>query len=316
MKKVTEYAGFDFGHLTYKMMNGVPVGIYRNEEFIIAPDENEILRKDDEVLYYAKNRNKRFILDMNDKESYKDIKEEIIVTTNQINSSRILILGYNDKFEIIVDELTYVSNITVADITKDEAKIVNKILSKKVDIDSRIIMENINVDMLIKITEHIDHIIILNRNELDMEQSDTKNMLLYMKLKKIRERNDRHWTIITELNSDENRQLIEDQTNNDFIVSSNITSMMLAQLVEDYRLRPLFIELLSGKGVNIYLKNALVYASEEERIADLRIKLLRKGYILLGYVISNGEEVKYIYNPDRDEKIKFSVWDKLIVISK
>lgn len=316
LKKIDKYIGLTFGKILYKMYGAVPIGILRNNEYILIPDENEKIKKDDELLYYAESRNSKMFLE-NTNNEYDVISSCNSNRQNNEKEENILILGYNNKFEMILNSFDkHIKKISIANISKDEALIINRLLSEKTNISSRIIMENININMLSKITEQITHIIILSRDSLSEEQSDIENMLLYLRLNKLRERTNANWTLITELNSDENRELIEDESNDDFIVSSNIMSIMLAQMIEDYRLRQIFIELLSSHGINIVIDDAFKCTIEEEKIADLRVKLLRNGAILLGYILYNNGNKKYIYNPNRNQFVDFEYGDKLILIKK
>ena len=316
LKKIDKYIGLTFGKILYKMYGAVPIGILRNNEYILIPDENEKIKKDDELLYYAESRNSKMFLE-NTNNEYDVISSCNSNRQNNEKEENILILGYNNKFEMILNSFDkHIKKISIANISKDEALIINRLLSEKTNISSRIIMENININMLSKITEQITHIIILSRDSLSEEQSDIENMLLYLRLNKLRERTNANWTLITELNSDENRELIEDESNDDFIVSSNIMSIMLAQMIEDYRLRQIFIELLSSHGINIIIDDAFKYTIEEEKIANLRVKLLRNGAILLGYILYNNDNKKYVYNPNRNQIVDFEYGDKLILIKK
>lgn len=316
LKKIDKYIGLTFDKILYKMYGAVPIGILRNNEYILIPDENEKIKKDDELLYYAESRNSKMFLE-NTNNEYDVISSCNSNRQNNEKEENILILGYNNKFEMILNSFDkHIKKISIANISKDETLIINRLLSEKTNISSRIIMENININMLSKITEQITHIIILSRDSLSEEQSDIENMLLYLRLNKLRERTNANWTLITELNSDENRELIEDESNDDFIVSSNIMSIMLAQMIEDYRLRQIFIELLSSHGINIVIDDAFKCTIEEEKIADLRVKLLRNGAILLGYILYNNGNKKYIYNPNRNQFVDFEYGDKLILIKK
>ena len=52
----------------------------------------------------------------------------------------------------------------------------------------------------------------------------------------------------------------------------------------------------------------------EEKIADLRLKLLKNGAILLGYILYNNGDKQYVYNPNRNQIVDFEYGDKLILI--
>lgn len=316
LKKIDEYVGMQFGKITFEMNGGTPVGIYRENRFIIAPGENCIIEKDDEILYYAKSQRTTVFLEKNFNE-YDMIANNIIDNPKITKDERILVFGYNDKFDFMFKSFGQnVKEVTVTNVSSEEAEKVEKIAMKRQDIKINIYFGKINRDFFSKITKSINHIIILSQSMIDAEQSDVTNMVLYLKLIRYKNEVNAKWTIITELNFDSNRELVTDEYSDDFIVSSNITSIMLSQMVVDYRLKPFFTELLSNDGFNICIEDVSRYALVDEKVANLRVKLLRKGIILIGYIFCNGGVKKYVYNPNRNTNVKFKSGDKLIIIKK
>lgn len=317
------FIGKTFGELTAKMVNAVPIGIYRKGEFIIIPNQNERIVSGDEMVYYAENRDDNIDLQegkINSKSNNDKIiesREKRSAKKEKEKNEKILIFGYNSKLKTIFKEFSDdIKHVTIACNNKDEKKEINECLKTNKRIKFKITRKENERKYFEKIVSNIDHIIILNDENIDKENSDINNMILYLKLLKIREDNKFSYTMITELYSNENRVLIDSKYENDFIVSSNITSMMLAQMSEDYRLRPIFTELLSTKGINIMLKNVRDLLKYNDIISNIRLKLLEHGLIFLGYVTHENGSTKYIYNPKNNEYIKFKKDDKLIVIGK
>ena len=314
LKKVDKYVGLKYGKIMYKMYGGVPVGIYRNGKYIIVPNENILIEKDDELLYYTEALDSKVFLE-NVNDEYNMIKDNVIEELKEENQDNILVFGYNNKFGTIFNSFSSrVKKVTIANVTNEDVEKIKAIISLRKDINVNIIFENICRETLPRILESINHVIILSNNTLNEEQSDIENMILYLKLIKLREKIGAKWTIITELNYNNNRELIANENSDDFIVSSNIVSIMLAQMVVDYRLRPIFSELLSSEGLNICIEDAFKYTLNEEKISDFRVKLLRKRIVLLGYILDNDGKKEYIYNPNRNMVVSFKKSDKLILI--
>lgn len=60
LKKIDKYKGMQFGKIVFGMYEGVPVGIYRNGNFIIAPDENCIIEKKMNYCIMQKRKAKKY----------------------------------------------------------------------------------------------------------------------------------------------------------------------------------------------------------------------------------------------------------------
>ena len=309
--------GKTFGELTKMMVNAVPVGIARNGKFIIAPQKDEKLLDEDELLYYTETRDDLEFVDVKQGvgETEKIIKSKESIKPKKDN---ILILGCNNKIDIIYKDFgNNIGTVTIAGVSKKQIELLKVIIKKRKDIKTKIVTDNLSLkENLITLVNNLDHVIILKDENVDNEISDVNNMLLYLRLIKVRELLKKNYTIITELNSDENRELIEIKYSNDFIVSSNITAMMLAQMAEEIRLRPLFFELLSEDGANVHLKGADEFVNHGGLVSNIRMNLLQKGYIFLGYITKEGNDTKYIYNPNSRLLIDFKEDDRLILLGK
>lgn len=314
-----KYAQKTFGELTLNMINAVPIGILRKNDLILIPNENEKILESDELLYYSENKN-------GIKYNQAEIKLEKNIATKRNQEigrekdkkKNILIFGYNEKLSIIYQNFDKdIEKVVIVNSDCGQIERIRETATTRGDIVTEIVAEEINKCNLNKVVRNIDHIILLNDDSIDREKSDMVNMLLYLRLLNIREDLSTHYTIITELNFNQNKELIDNKYTNDFIVSSNITSMMLAQMVEDVRIRPLFLELLSTQGVNIIIKPyEEMLNNSSDLVSNIRHQLLQAGHIFLGYITTNSGEIQYIYNPQSTENIKFKKDDRLILLGE
>ena len=310
--------GRKFGDIVINMVNAMPIGLYRNEELIIPPKANEIILENDELLYYAEEAVNAKIID-NTKNNIKNYK--IVEDLCDENSSRkkVLIIGYNEKIPIILNSFSKdVKEIIFTGITTKQKETINNIVTDKSIFEIRYCEKDESInnkEILTSIVNGIDHIIILKDKSINDELSDVNNMLLYLRLIKIRKKLNLHYTIITELNSNENKELIDNEDDNDFIVSSNVVAMVLAQLIKEPKLKSLFSQLLTDDGINISLKYTVDHKGYNGNVADLRLNLLNEGYILLGY-IKNDDYNKFVYNPRSDEQVELGSDDRLILLGK
>ena len=109
----------------------------------------------------------------------------------------------------------------------------------------------------------------------------------------------------------------------DFIVSEKLISLMLAQISENELLNPVFEDLLSESGSEIYLKNIENYIrlSRPVNFYTVLEAASRKNDLAIGYKIISEENNSIknfgIYlNPDKSQAINFSAGDSVIVLSE
>ncbi|MBO4818949.1 MAG: hypothetical protein J5528_02315, partial [Firmicutes bacterium] len=148
------------------------------------------------------------------------------------------------------------------------------------------------------------------------EDADTETMLRIIRLRDIKKKLDLPFTITAEIRCENNRKLINSEDSEDFIVATDLSSMMLAQITEDPRRVSLFNDILDEGGSEIYLKPASDFglAGSEMGITELRRKLYAFGYILLG--IRTDNEAFKMVSDDAPVSIMISEKDRFILIGE
>lgn len=161
----------------------------------------------------------------------------------------------------------------------------------------------------------ISHIIILADTELEQDAADMKIINALIRLKDIRERCGLCFTITAEMNREDNRALVANDTITDFIVSSDMSSMVLTQVAVTSQLKDAFSELLSNDGNEFSLLPAgsVDVVGKNMTIKELRRRLLQNNSLLLGYIDNTVTNTIYL-NPDVDLVPTLTEKDKLIVI--
>lgn len=108
---------------------------------------------------------------------------------------------------------------------------------KKLTKDFILLNKNKTYFQLYELIKDISYIILLSDERLDRETSDINNMHWYINPIKFREVFDLKFFVLA---IDENRILFEQKYSNDFIVSTNIVSMFLAQTEMNPKLKSFF----------------------------------------------------------------------------
>ena len=114
----------------------------------------------------------------------------------------------------------------------------------------------------------------------------------------------------------ENKQkLLISDNDTEFVVSSNMSSLFLAQLSETPELVKVFNELLTNEGNEIYLKTAEELRCVGTRsVLELRRRLIPQRYAMIGYM--DAETFQCSFALSLNDSVTLKPNDKLIVIGE
>jgi len=305
-----------FKDILYTMEKGVPIGIYRDVETILNPHRNTEMEEGDKLIVLEENQGDVKLSETEYIDESDDEEGTYIVPP--MKNEKILIIGSNDKLKVIVNGLPeYANQVVLAGIRHLEAK---QEMCKKIrsDISYSIVREDVMDPYVLEgLVGDVDHIILLSDYTLDEEASDARNIMLLLNLRDIKERTKGTFTITSEMRRDDNRNLIYSGDSTEFIVSSNMASMVLSQVAVNAELYDTFHELLSNEGNEFQIKSATFIEKcigVERNIAEIRRELIHKHFIFLGYIENKDGKTKTILNPDISQVVRLSPEDKLIVI--
>ncbi len=307
-----------FKDIFYRMEKAVPIGIYRNGQTILNPDRNLIITNEDKFIVLEENE-RDFTISPDGFIDFNEEKEGTYVAVKEKNE-QVVIIGSNDKLGVLVNELPpYVTDVVLAGIRHLEKK---KEMCKSIrsDITYSLVNDDVmDIKVLEETVKDADHVIILSDYSVDEEDSDARNIMLLLRLRDIKERLSKTFSITTEMCRDDNRNLIHCGDLTEFIVSSNMAAMVLAQIASNPDLYDTFHELLSNEGNEFSLKSG---AFLEKLIgidctfAEIRRELIHKHCILVGFIEDNNGHPTTVLNPDISKNVCLSLEDKLIVIGE
>lgn len=312
LEKLDEISGRKFKDVFYFASGGVPIGVYRNGTTYLNPDRNFELFETDELIVFEEHKG---MISITDKNYLYESDEISTYIPEPIEKTKVLIIGSNNKLGMVVDELPEnVESIALAGVRHIEDK-HEMCKSIRDDISYELIERDVmDISVLEDITYDVSHVVLLSDYMFDEEDADLRNMMIIIKLRDIKERLHRDFTITAEMRREDSRMLIGNDDETDFIVSSNMSAMVLAQIAVTEKLYDSFHELLSNKGNEFELKDSDFISNcvdVSKNVAELRRELLHKGCILLGLIVSGNT----ILNPSIDMNVKLLASDKLIVIS-
>ncbi len=121
--------------------------------------------------------------------------------------------------------------------------------------------------------------------------------------------------IISEILDPRTKDLIEQDYGADFVVSSEMTSMLLAQVSERRDLNAVFGDLFDADGNELYLKRAACFATIGREVSWLVVQKVARarGEVAIGYVLHNATP---LINPKQSAPLTFAEEDRIIVIAQ
>ncbi len=284
-EEVPEAVGLPFGKVHLAAANGIVLGIFRNGRSMIDPPPETIVEEGDLLIVFEEEQGSLHLMpetapELPEKREAPPVPAIPVVT----------ILGASPLLPLIVRELPdAVRKIRLAGLTAaDKERYL-----PAADTASEIETDYGSLESEEALTEAVlgaSHLIVLSDRRKKDEDSDTDVMRLILRLRELKARKGLRYTITAEMRCENNRRLIANESTDDFVVATDLSAMILAQVSEDIRRRGLFSELLDENGSETYLKRASLLGLTGIRMSarELRRKVYGKGYILIG--LRNAED--------------------------
>lgn len=294
----------------------------------INPSTSTIILNGDKLIVIAEDESKIKLSGITDFAINRAaIRQNSVETPSAEN---ILILGWNAKGKTIVRELdNYVAPDSVLRIvsetpeTETDLHDVDKSLRNlKIELQTGDTANRALLDSLDLVS--YQHIIILCYAEtLEVQAADAKTLITLLHLRDIEEKKGEAFSVVSEMLDVRNRALAEVTKADDFIVSDELTGLMLTQVAENGELLQVFNELFNAHGSEIYLKNSSNYIANGESVNFHTIIEAAKSRneIAIGYRLShqidNADKSYGVrVNPPKSDNVTFTSGDKIIVLAE
>jgi hypothetical protein len=153
------------------------------------------------------------------------------------------------------------------------------------------------------------------RQALAIDTADTRTLLTLLAFNEVRQaENIGRVRIVAEMLDQRNSQLAEATGVDDFVVSDELTSLMLAQLSERAELGQVFDDLFDREGCSIELQPAARYgATHATRFADVVVTAIAEGHSAIGY--RRGDTGEVVVNPAKSAPLSLSDDDEVLVVA-
>ncbi len=240
-----------------------------------------------------------------------------------------LILGWNDRVHIIIQLLDqYVAPdstvLVVAEFPAAEVDVSSESLQlhkqtvhyQQGDPTDRDVLERLNLPQY-------HHAIVLCDADLDAEQADAQTLVTLLHLRDLCDRYQHPCQIVTEILDVRNQALAQVARPDDFVISEQLISLMLAQVAEQKSINVVLTELFSPEGSEIYLKPATHYVTTDRPVNFYTVveSARQRGESAIGYrrkADANNIARSYgiTINPPKDQPIEFQPQDAIILLAE
>ena len=313
---LTELDGIDgltFEDLVLRTDDAIPVGVYRGGNAILNPDPDLTLRADDRILVFSEESDSARLTEA----PPEHFRSKDVIVPEVEESTDTVIIGHNETLPTILFELPEnVSHVYLVDqqTTEHERGVLERIAEKRGITLTYYEGDPRSEQVLLDLANMAGHIVILSDHDKDVEDADMEAMFLLLNLRDIRKRFDLEFNITVEMQKEHNQKLVGRGDHTDFLVSSSMSSLILAQLAESPELIDVFREILSNAGNELYLKKVSSMKLEGRRtVRELRSIMLKQGFIFLGHL----DAEKYSrFNLPLDEELELTKEDNLIVLGE
>ena len=325
-KNEPKLQGKTYGEALHSYEDSAVIGIANEAGKVkLNPSNDTIIGNNDKIIAIAADDDRLII---SGKPDFADASIKPKSPQNK-EENNILILGWNHKGATIVRELDYYvpknSTVSVVANNADAEREIQSFEGK---------LNNLNLDYSVGETTDrsflnslnllsYNHIILLSYEDLNRNEADSKTIMTLLHLRDIESKKSETYSIVSEMLDIRNQKLAIIAKADDFIVSDELAGLLLTQISENKLLSPVFEDLFSAEGSELYLKPASDYVEINQEINFYTIieAAKRNNETAVGYRKMENqmdEETNYgvVLNPIKSEKFNLSEEDFVIVLAK
>jgi ion channel POLLUX/CASTOR len=294
----------------------------------VNPPMETVIQKGDKIIAIAEDDDKVVLSGF----SHAKIDEGAIrQAVDEISQpTRILILGWNKRGATIVRELdNYIAAGSYLKIVADptdveipQSGIAENWQNLTIEFAAGDTADRKTLDAL-DLTSFQHIILLCYAEQLDAQAADAKTMITLLHLRDIEHKKGNAFSIVSEMIDVRNRALAIIAKADDFIVSDELTGLLLTQVSENAELLAVFHDLFGAAGSEIYLKPAKNYVALEHDVNFYTVieAARKRGEIAIGYRLERyandaSRDYGVHVNPAKSEMIKFKPEDKIITLAE
>lgn len=326
IQSLPELTGVTFHDAQLLFDNNIIIGVKRGSENLLNPDPGLVIAAEDKLILIAQDDDV-----VHPAAQLPEVDATVVLPAENRRESdepdHLLILGNSYFLDDILLEVNRflppgtpvtVAGAVIAPLNGDSTFEGSLQLELQwIDMD---ITDRYNLNKVLD--QGADHVLILSNHDLPAEKADAQTLTTLLHIRNWQEKTGKPLVLTTEMIDIRNQQLAQVANVNDFVISSNITGLIMTQVSENRELVPIFEELLDSSGANIELKPASNYIPEGRSVDLSTVTHLvsERKEVFLGYTWENTEADNRFMsgirlNPDKKSRITFGADDRLIVLT-
>ena len=328
----SEAVGMTFGELVHRVVGGIAIGLAGPGGVELNPAPGRIVEAGDRIA----------MLTEDDDTCHVDLEQEqhpVLATPatrmEEEEPEKTLVLGVNRDVPFMLRQLdSYVAPgstaLVAGHLPAEDAlrflPVPRELENLRVDYSqvNRTSLKDLrSLDPLV-----FDNVVVLSRQGegLSSEAADAECIVSLLILRQLREGGapcSSRSSIVSEIRDPRNKKLATVARANDFIVSNEIVSMILAQVSEEPVLSEVYAELFDPDGCEIYLKPSSLYVTPDgsSTFRSVMQAALERGEVAIGYRqaafhMDLDRAFGVALNPAKDVPLVLSGDDHVIVIAR
>ena len=331
-----------FGDSINRFKSSTPMGVHNSKgEIILNPSKDMPIESEDELIIFAEDDSTIFYFE---KPVFEPSTSEIPTSIVKPKSHRIALLNWTTKTAIILEKLcSYLpkgSELCVFVSSKVPEMDLSKATLAEDYPDIEISMNEIDLNDLNSLNEiepqNFDSILILSPGGTTIEEMDAYVISLLIRIRQILIKNSgaksgresRAWPkLITEVMDSENIDIILNSGVEDFMVSNQFVSQIMAQVSEEPMALDVYDDLFQAEGSELYIKPASYYFDFKDRetitipYGECVQAAKLRNEVILGLQIHANQKSKedmfgIVLIPSKEEEFTLSSKDGLIALAE
>ncbi|HEY9879522.1 MAG TPA: hypothetical protein V6D29_13785 [Leptolyngbyaceae cyanobacterium] len=320
--------GKPYGQALLSYNDSTVIGIQHTDGAIkLNPPSNTVLQPGERLIFISEDDDTIRLA----RHADTPLDRQAIQTARSVlaKAENTLILGWSDHVCAIIQQLDqYVAPgskvMVVAQFPAAEVDLSEESLNlqkqavryQQGDPTNRELLENLDL------TQY-DHVIVLCNPDVEPDQADAQTLVTLLHLRDICDRYQHDFQVVTEILDVRNQALAQVARPDDFVISEQIISLMLAQVAEQKSINAVLTDLFDPEGSEIYLKPADAYVAVDRPVNFYTVveAARQRGESAIGYrrtADANNMARAYgvVLNPTKDQLIEFEAQDAIILLAE
>jgi Trk K+ transport system NAD-binding subunit len=313
--RVPELDGHTYREAVRAFDQACVIGLLRERSVILNPPADEVFRAGDEVIAVAADDDRVTFTGFLD-----DLDVAAVVGVEFAGPpQRIALVGWSPVGQTVLRELDqFLTDGSVVDVLVDRNVYDKDEIAIPACRHCEVRVHAIAADAQSLVAElagaDYDKAIVLGyRRRMNTAQADARSMLTLLALHRAWAGHPKRPRVVAEMLDRSNVDIAQTTGADDFIVSDELSSLMIAQVSERIELSDVFAELFDAEGCALALRPAVLYAPDTETtFGTVVASAAERGETAIGYGLG---ESAVVVNPAKSDRLRLGADDRVLVLT-